>query len=113
MKRILLTGQRFGRLLVLQEIERYISRELYCIGLCRCGNVNAFTRCSSCRKCYDSEMGWGRLVMAQRELLGLTRKQLGERLGLSPKTIKKYEWTYPSKRYKKAIEKAVGQRRVG
>lgn len=81
-----------------------------CLKVCdqECGY--AFTRCSSCRKCYDSEMGWGRLVMAQRELLGLTRKQLGEQLGLSPKTIKKYEWTYPSKRYKKAIEEAVGRR---
>lgn len=44
MKRILLTGQRFGRLLVIQEIERYISRELYCIGLCRCGNVKRFRK---------------------------------------------------------------------
>jgi len=60
----------------------------------------------SCDTCgamfYDN--GWGRCLMVVRERLGLTRKQLGTLIGYSGKTIKKYEWTHPSKRYSEVFK---------
>lgn len=38
-RRKLLTGQRFGKLLIIQEGEKPINGQYYCLALCDCGNV--------------------------------------------------------------------------
>jgi len=61
---------------------------------CRCDTCGAITMDATLGAC----------LMAVREKLRLTRKQLGEVLGYSGKTIKKYEWTTPSKKYREKLE---------
>lgn len=38
--RSLITGQKFGRLLVIQEIEKAVRGRIFCLCLCDCGNLS-------------------------------------------------------------------------
>ena len=54
---------------------------------------------TGCKHEWHEEMWMGSIVMDRRKYLNLTRKQMGEVTGYSPKTIKSYEWSKCSKAY--------------
>lgn len=56
-------------------------------------------RCKKCGEVWDEETWGGDIAKRRRELMGLTRREMAEKTGLSPHTIKKYEWTRCSKKY--------------
>lgn len=56
------------------------------------------TRCASCGKT-DGTTYYHELANARRNFLGLTRKQMSELTGYSPKTIKNYEFGQCTKAY--------------
>ena len=62
----------------------------------RCGYVG--TLCTVCGYDWESEFPSG-TVRQRREYLGLTRREMAERMGLAAATIKNYETIWPSKRY--------------
>jgi hypothetical protein len=64
-------------------------------------------RCSCCKKTFDDEGGMSRIVKQRRQLLGLTRRQMGEKTGYKASTIKKYEWVWCTKNYAEATEKLI------
>jgi len=76
--------------------------ESYCPVCCkenqkiRCGWIEC--ACGGCGNYFDIE-SLNRIVEKRRVLLGLSRKQIGEKMGLSVKTIAKYENYWPSKKY--------------
>ena len=53
--------------------------------------------CDTCGA--DSESYASDCARRMRIKTGLTRKQIAEKAGLQPSTIKKYEWCNPSERY--------------
>lgn len=56
-------------------------------------------RCEHCGNEWSLDWAMPDCVREIRAKLKLTRKQMGEKLGYSPKTIKKYEWSWCSKPY--------------
>ena len=48
--------------------------------------------CSSCGCITGPDMSRGMVAQARRIYLGLTRRQLGFKLGMKTSTIKRYEW---------------------
>ena len=56
------------------------------------------TLCTCCGKDWSVDFPSG-TVRRRREYLGLTRREMAERVGLAPATIKHYETIWPSKRY--------------
>lgn len=62
----------------------------------QCGYIG--TRCASCGKINNAEY-YHELANARRNFLGLTRKQMSEHTGYSPKTIKNYEFGQCTRAY--------------
>jgi len=60
-----------------------------------------------CKIVLDEEEWAGRLAMKSREYLGMTRRQLGEKLGYAVSTIHHYEYIKISKKYIKALKAFV------
>jgi DNA-binding XRE family transcriptional regulator len=53
--------------------------------------------CKECGYMYDGELN--RVVRNRREILGLTRRQMADKVGLKRATVYKYEKIWPSKKY--------------
>lgn len=64
------------------------------------------TKCEGCGNYFSIE-DLQETVRKRRELLVLSRKEIGEKLGLSAKTISNYENVWPSKKYWLATEKLM------
>jgi hypothetical protein len=64
-------------------------------------------RCIACGHQYSFDEGTRGIVTSQRRMLKLTRRQLGEKIGYKPSTIKKYEWTWPTKAYREKLNDLV------
>lgn len=56
-------------------------------------------RCHLCRQVWDSDMWCGLIARRRREVMNLTRRQIAEKAGLKPSTIKRYEFVEISKAY--------------
>jgi DNA-binding XRE family transcriptional regulator len=54
--------------------------------------------CESCKRYHNTEE-LQRTVKQRRELLGLTRRQMADEVGVKPVTIGNYERNWPSKTY--------------
>ena len=60
-------------------------------------------RCSACGSVYSPFDDYASdIVRKRREKLGLTRRQIADKLGYKRTTIKNYEWVKPSKKYYEA-----------
>lgn len=63
--------------------------------------------CEGCRLEHGPDYTMGYICRKRRKYLGLTRRQMSEQTGYSPKTIKTYEWGQPSEKYFKITEEVV------
>lgn len=68
-------------------------------------------RCTACKRSYSYDGGFRLIVSSQRVMLKLTRRQLGEKIGYAPSTIKKYEWTWPTKAYRERLNALVREQK--
>ena len=59
--------------------------------------------CSNCKTYYDP-FELNQIVEKRRKYLGLTRKEMAEKAGVKPATIRKYENYWPSKQYWELIK---------
>ena len=64
------------------------------------------TRCNGCGS-YSTFNEAQDTVRKRRELLALTRKEIGIKLGLTAKTVSNYENVWPSNKYWQATEKLM------
>src|SRR3990172_12064270 len=56
--------------------------------------------CDVCGTTFNMEEGfWGDIVKRRREILSLSRKQMGELTGYKGSSVKRYEWVRCSKPY--------------
>lgn len=69
-------------------------------------------RCLECRHDWFLDMAWPDIVRTQRQILRLSRREMGEITGYSPKTIKRYEWVRCSKPYLAAALRVFQERRA-
>jgi DNA-binding XRE family transcriptional regulator len=61
-----------------------------------CGYIEC--KCAGCGYSFSPESK-NRIVENRRKILGLTRKQMANYMGISHKTIRNYELIYPSGKY--------------
>lgn len=70
--------------------------DVKCPFCCKIGNqIVGYigTYCPNCKMIWSSDHTMGYVAKKRRELLGLTRRQVGCRVSRAPNTIKNYEWT--------------------
>lgn len=86
--------------------ETYMQGAIELTGLCWvCGRDDQKIRlgwveshCAGCNRYWSMDNPRG-IVRQRRELLGLTRKQIAQKTGVAPRTVKEYENSVPSQVY--------------
>ena len=78
--------------MVVDGIELGIKKCLICCQETRhkAGYIGVY--CFGCRHTISGEEWAGDIARQRRELLGMTKRQIGEKIGLSKHTIHAYEW---------------------
>jgi len=92
---------------VVQEIPPWKGK---CIVCCKETTLQATwfgALCGSCKHVFGPDNTIGDIAKQRRELIGLTRRQLGDIVGLKPSTIKTYEWGVCPEGYFKKTEEVV------
>ena len=63
--------------------------------------------CYNCKRIVSGEEWAGDIARQRREILGMTRKQIGEQIGKSKHTIHGYEWKKCPKSYLDKLEEML------
>ena len=91
----------------IEEIKPFYSKCMFCCKKTKKITTYVGIYCSNCKSTLSGEEWSGDIARRRRELLGLTKKQLGEKIGKSKHTIHGYEWRRCSEIYLQELEKLL------
>jgi len=73
----------------------------------RAGYIGVY--CFNCKRILTGDEWSGQIARQRREILGLTKKQIGDKLGLSKHTVHAYEWKKCPEKYLDQLEEIMNQ----